>query len=67
MRLDGVEHVARELGKIYRECRSGTLSASEGTKLTFILRSIADLREGVLFARRLAALEAAQHDLHVTR
>lgn len=52
--LDGC---ARETVKIYRQARRGELPTAEATRLTFILKSLADMLELVQIERRLLELE----------
>lgn len=56
--LNTLEHVARELGRVYRAVDAGTMQAAEGTKRTFILVSLGKVLESVVIERRLEALEA---------
>lgn len=56
-RLDTLVACRRELARLYREARTGTLDTQEATRLTFIVMNIARLIEGGELERRLAALE----------
>jgi hypothetical protein len=60
VRLNGVGDTAKELRKIYRECRAGTLATSEATKLAYLLTTLANLMVTSSLEDRLAALESAK-------
>jgi hypothetical protein len=54
-----VADVNRELQRVYRECRSGLLDTSDGSKLAHILSLIARIHETSDLEARLARLEGA--------
>lgn len=63
-RLDTLPACRRELARVYREVRLGKLDSQVGTRLAFMVTSIARLIEGGEIERRLAALEEARnHDV----
>jgi hypothetical protein len=55
--LATAEDIRREMGRVYREARSGKLPTSEATKLTYILTQILRATEVYLLEQRLSALE----------
>jgi len=55
-------HIKEELAALYRECRRGSLDVGIGTKLTFMLMSLAKVIEQSDLEQRLEALEAAQEN-----
>ena len=55
--LATAEDIRREMGRVYREARSGKLPTSEATKLTYILTQILRATEVYLMEQRLSALE----------
>ena len=55
--LATAEDIRREMGRVYREARSGKLPTSEATKLTYILTQILRATEIYLMEQRLSALE----------
>jgi hypothetical protein len=57
VRLGSVGDVRREMGKIYREMRSGYMDTAKGCKLAFVLQSVGKLIVDETFERRIAALE----------
>ena len=54
--LDSILGIRRELGKIYRDMRRKRLDCADGTKLVFVLMSMAKLLEKSAFDERLAEL-----------
>lgn len=56
-KLSSVADVNREIQRVYRECRSGLLDVSDGSKLAHILSLIARIHETSDLEARLAALE----------
>ena len=59
-KLSSVRDVNREIQRVYRECRSGLLDVSDGSKLAHILSLIARIHETSDLEARLAALEGRQ-------
>ena len=57
-KLSSVADVNREIQRVYRECRSGLLDVSDGSKLAHILSLIARIHETSDLEARLTALEA---------
>lgn len=58
-KLSTVADVNREIQRVYRECRSGILDTSDGSKLAHILSMIARIHETTDLEARLAKLEAS--------
>lgn len=58
LRLNTVSDVAKELRKLYRESRAGTLSTSEATKLAYLLNMLASIMATSDLETRLEALES---------
>jgi hypothetical protein len=58
-KLSTVAEVNREIQRVYRECRSGILDTSDGSKLAHILSMIARIHEATDLEARLAKLEAS--------
>jgi hypothetical protein len=57
IRLTSLDDVDRELQRLIRECRNGQLAADVGTKLTYMLRTLAELKMLRELKARLATLE----------
>jgi len=57
VRLGSIADVRREMGKLYREMRSGALDTAKGCKLAFVLQSVGKLIEVESIEQRIAALE----------
>jgi hypothetical protein len=57
-KLASVADVNREIQRVYRECRSGLLDVSDGSKLANILSMIARIHEASNLEERITALEA---------
>jgi len=57
LRLNTMSDLAKEHRKLYREARAGVISASEATKLAYLLATLANLMTTTEFEERLAALE----------
>lgn len=57
--LNDVEGVRREMGKVYREVREGSVSSTDGSKLVFMLSQIGKMIEIGMLQRRLEQLEKA--------
>jgi hypothetical protein len=55
--LDSLEATRREMSRVYREMRSGSLPSHEGTKLVYVLSKIGELLTIVQIERRIDALE----------
>lgn len=55
--LRNLEAVRREMGKVYREMRSGELQPENGTRLVYVLDRIGKLIEVEQVERRLTELE----------
>ncbi len=60
-RLDTIQDVKTELGKLYREARLGKVEAATATKLTYILGEIRKTIETGDIERRIEKLEG-KHD-----
>ena len=60
LRLNTVGDVAKELRKIYREARAGTLATSEASKLAFLLNMLANITAATQLEDRVAMLENAK-------
>lgn len=58
LNLSTSEDVRREMARVYREARFGTLSATEATKLFYMLSHIIKAHELVVLENRLVELEA---------
>ncbi len=56
-RLDGIAGVVKELGRVYRDARSGRLASSDATRLAYVLSTIRQAIETGELAARLDALE----------
>lgn len=50
--------VRRELSRVYRDARTGTIAPSDGTKLAFILTALIRAMESQELEKRLSVLEA---------
>lgn len=59
-RLDTVQHVASELAKCYRQCRNQEISPAEMCRYTYTLQALGRMLEGVIFEKRLTALEESE-------
>jgi len=57
--LNTLSAVRRELVKIYREARQGTLASTEATRLTYILQAIGKILEQTDLEKRVEDLERA--------
>ncbi|MBC8017069.1 MAG: hypothetical protein H7X83_00935 [Verrucomicrobia bacterium] len=55
--LTKMAHIRAELGKVYREARTGKLDLSDATKLTFMLQVLGKVIEGGELEARIEALE----------
>jgi hypothetical protein len=58
--LTSARAVIGELGKVYRDMRSGLIDTSDGTRLGYALSLLARLIQDSDFEQRLAALEAVR-------
>ncbi len=56
--LDTLEGVRRELARVYREMRAGTLPAQQGTRLTYVLGEVGKLLALTRLEVRIEQLEA---------
>lgn len=57
LRLATMSDLAKEHRKLYREARGGVISASEATKLAYLLSTLASLMTATEIEDRLGALE----------
>lgn len=57
IRLSNVGDVAKELKKLYRESRAGTLSVKEATSLAYLLNMLAGILTASDIEKRLASIE----------
>lgn len=57
IRLSNLSDVAKEVRKLYREARAGTLATAEATKLAYLLNMLAGILTASDLEERLAALE----------
>ena len=56
-KLNTLQEVRREMAKVYRESRSGITDPVAGTKLIWMLQSVARVIEGSDFEKRIEILE----------
>ena len=56
--LSTIEDLRREMGRVYREMRSGRIETQEGTRLVYVLSQIGKLAELYEIEKRISALEA---------
>jgi len=57
MPLHDLEHVERELARVYRDARAGRIRSEDGSRFAFMLSTLAKIMETRIVARRLDALE----------
>lgn len=57
LRLNSLSDVAKEVRKLYRESRAGTLALSDATKLAYLLNMLAGILTASDLEERLAKLE----------
>lgn len=57
-KLDTISDIKREMGRVYRECRSGLLDAQAATKQTWILQAIGKIIADSELEQRVEALES---------
>ena len=55
--LKSIDHVRLEMGKVYREMRSGRIPTHEGTRLVYVLGQIGKMIELYEIEKRLEVLE----------
>jgi len=58
IRLQTLGDVAKEIRKLYRESRGGTLALSDATKLAYLLNMLAGILTASDLEKRLDALES---------
>ena len=56
-KLDTLQDVRREMAKVYREARSGSVDVQEATKLTWMLQAVGKVIEGSDLEKRIEQLE----------
>jgi len=56
-KLDTLSDCRREMGRVYRECRSGLVETSDASRLTYIISSIAKVIESSDLEARIQKLE----------
>jgi hypothetical protein len=57
VKLTTIGEARREIGKLYKLCRSGRMSTQEGTRLVYMLQVLGKMIESESFEQRLVALE----------
>lgn len=57
VRLHTIADIKQEIGKVYREARSGTIDPTEATKFVWILKELSGIIKIHDFEERLLALE----------
>lgn len=57
IKLNNLEDVRREMARVYREARAGTMDASEAGRLAYILTGIGKLIEVTDLEKRLLQME----------
>lgn len=57
IKLNELEDVRREMARVYREARGGTIDTSEAGRLAYILTGIGKLIEATDIERRLVQME----------
>jgi hypothetical protein len=55
--LASLTDVRRELGRVYRDMRTGKVACQDGTRYTYVLKAIADLIAQSDLEARIEALE----------
>ena len=56
-KLDSISDIKREMAKVYREARSGTVDVQDATKLTWCLQAVAKVIESGDLEKRIELLE----------
>lgn len=57
LKLDNLRSIRDELGRVYRQARSGKLNTQDGTRLVYMLDKLRDLVIAIELEERLTALE----------
>lgn len=57
--LHDMEALRREMGRVYRDMRGGTLQTQDGARLVYVLGEMRKLFEAVELERRIQALEVS--------
>jgi len=57
IRLHTLDDIRLEMGKVYREMRSGAIDPQDGTRLAYVLSTMVRLFEQTAQERRLEAIE----------
>jgi len=56
-KLDSIRGILKELGRLYRAGRSGTISVNDAAKLGFLLSVMARIHADAIFEERLDRVE----------
>jgi len=59
IKLNTVSEVRREAARVYRDCRQGRLDTADGSRLSYMLASIAKMIETSELEQRIRKLEEA--------
>lgn len=62
IKLATLQNVRDELGRLYREARTGKVATQDATRLAFIIGQLRELIRDMDIERRIAALEALNGD-----
>ena len=57
IKLNTLEDLRRELARVYRDARAGTIDVSEAARLTYILTGVGKFIEAADLEKRLAQME----------
>jgi len=57
--LRNMDEIAKELARLYREMKGGTIATQDGSRMSNVLQILARVIEGGQLEQRLAALEEA--------
>lgn len=62
LKLSTIDDVKREMARLYRSAKARQMDVGDASKLANMLALLGRLIEGADLERRIAAIEAAQHD-----
>ena len=62
IKLNGLRSIRDEMGRIYREARSGKIETQDATRLMFMLDKLREMAMAIEIEERLTRLEAKEDD-----
>jgi hypothetical protein len=63
VKLDGMRSIRDEMGRVYREARSGKIETQDATRLVFMLDKLREMTVAIEIEERLTKLEVQENEI----